>query len=164
MTLTADRVREVLSYDEISGELRWKVSPGNQILDGTLAGKYETNGRLRIKIDGKLYLGHRLAWLHYYGSWPEKFIDHINGNPQDNRISNLRQATNQQNSFNQKRPRNNTTGFKGVNFHKRHSLYQAYIKADGKRIHLGYFEDPKEAHVAYVAAAKKYHGEFSRTN
>jgi len=88
-------------------------------------------------------------------------IDHINGNKLDNRRANLRTATPQQNSYNRKLNKNSTTNYTGVHFYKPLGKYMAYIKADGKRQHLGYFKELQDAYTAYVRASKALHGDFA---
>ena len=90
-----------------------------------------------------------------------KMIDHINVNPLDNRRENLRVCTNQQNLFNKNKYSNNTSGFKGVSFHKNAQKFVASISIDGKLKHLGYFATAAAAHEEYKIAAVKYHGEFA---
>jgi hypothetical protein len=93
---------------------------------------------------------------------PEGFLcDHVSCETLDNRRINLRPATPAQNSRNARLPRNNTSGFKGVNVSR--YRWRAQICVDGKNLELGSFTTATEAHVAYVAAAIKYHGEFART-
>lgn len=94
-------------------------------------------------------LGHQYAWYMYYGSVPNNFIDHINRNPSDNRIENLRIVTPQQNTFN--------TNAKGYYFHKPSQKYLSRIILDGKSIHIGFFENEQDAHEAYLKAKKIYH-------
>lgn len=107
----------------------------------------------------KLQLIHRLIM-----NAPKNMtVDHINGNGLDNRRNNLRLATRKENARNQKLNKKSTTGFKGVSFHKRDKKYTAQIKLD-KLMHLGYFENPIEAAIAYDTAAKKYFGEFANLN
>jgi hypothetical protein len=91
-----------------------------------------------------------------YGSWPEDQIDHINGNGLDNRLENLRAVSNGENLRNQKIPKNNTSGTIGVSFYKRHQKYQASIKINGIRKHLGYFKNKEEAIAARAVANIKY--------
>jgi hypothetical protein len=90
------------------------------------------------------------------------FVDHINGNPLDNRKCNLRICTPMQNCHNQKKRTTNTSGYKGVSPAK-NGRWRATIRGNGERIHLGYFRDPALAHAAYCEASKKYHGEYGRT-
>lgn len=91
-------------------------------------------------------------------------VDHINGNRLDNRRINLRVCTNRQNSANQQTPKHNTSGFKGVTWHKINKNWNAGIKILGKRIHLGVFQDKKSAARAYNKAAKIYFGSFAKLN
>jgi hypothetical protein len=127
-----------------------------------LPGGLTPKGYWKIGVDGHRYHAHCLAWLYMTGEWCELDIDHRNGDRADNRWSNLREATRTQNNGNGKRPRNNSTGFKGVHFFKQTGRYQAGITVDGRRQHLGYFSDPEDAHAAYLNAAEKYFGEFAR--
>lgn len=88
--------------------------------------------------------------------------DHINGNGLDNQRKNLRSCTHSQNRMNVARQVNNTSGYKGVTWFKRDSKWMAYIKVDGKQIHLGLFDTIEEASIAYQTAAMRLHGEFSK--
>jgi hypothetical protein len=97
-------------------------------------------------------------------------VDHINGDALDNQKSNLRICTGSQNKENTRRRTNNQSGYKGVHWHKQpsgHDLskgWRAVIKKNKNTIHLGYFDNPVEAALAYDEAAKKYFGEFAKTN
>lgn len=91
-------------------------------------------------------------------------VDHINGNKLDNRRENLRLCTRAQNRRNNNMQMNNVSGFKGVSWAKRDQKWRAKIRVDGRTIHIGNFEDPKEAARAYDAKARELHGEFARTN
>jgi hypothetical protein len=93
-----------------------------------------------------------------------RYVDHINGNGLDNRRANLREAEHRQNLMNQRRPRHNTSGFKGVTLNKRTGKWEAQILPQGRHIRLGSFEDPEEAARAYDAAALLHFGEFARLN
>lgn len=94
---------------------------------------------------------------------PDGFqVDHIDGNGLNNRRENMREATNAQNAHNSPIQRNNTSGFKGVSWHKRCAKWYARIKANGSCYRLGCFDTPEAAHAAYVAASEKLHGEFAR--
>lgn len=157
----AERVRELLDYNPSTGEFTWKIPHGRSGA-GQLAGSPNGEGYIGIKIDGKLYAAHRLAWLHVTGSFPRHLVDHINGIRTDNRFANLRQATNSQNQANAKRPVTNTSGFKGVSFIKRANKWQASIRFEGRQISLGRHRTPEAAHQAYLDAATRYHGEFAR--
>lgn len=92
----------------------------------------------------------------------DEYVDHEDRDGLNNRRKNLRLCTFSQNLQNQKRYSNNTTGYKGVSFHKIMDKYQAYINVNKKRFYLGYFDTPEEAHEAYCKAAIELHGEFAR--
>jgi hypothetical protein len=116
------------------------------------------NGYWAIRVDDTLYLAHRLAWLYVTGNWPEDQIDHVNGQRNDNRFCNLREATNIQNSHN-RRYAGNKSGFQGVR--RENSKWLAEIKVRYKPIRLGLFDTPEEAYVAYCEAKQLYHS-YSR--
>ena len=112
------------------------------------------NGYCIIRLDDRLYTAHRLAWLYVHGQWPTHQLDHINGNRQDNRLCNLRPATNAENAQNRTR-KSNTSGFPGVR--KTNSKWTAEIKVNYKPIRLGRFDSPEAAYAAYLEAKRKYH-------
>ena len=91
-------------------------------------------------------------------------IDHLDGNPLNNQKNNLRICTHAENMRNSKIPKNNTSGFKGVSFVKKHNRYESSIRINNKKIYIGYYIDPIDAARAYNAAALKYHGEFAHLN
>jgi hypothetical protein len=115
------------------------------------------NGYIRIGINNKLYVAHRLAWLYVHGEFPESEIDHINGDRADNRILNLRKATPAENSQNRARYCSNSSGFMGVYFNKRHKKYCARINHLGKKKHLGLYDTAELAFEAYKEAKRVYH-------
>jgi hypothetical protein len=121
---------------------------------------YDAHGYLKIRIDRRNYLLHRLAWLYVHGCWPVGQIDHRDLNPANNAISNLRDATHAQNKQNSRGLRGD--GLKGVRLS--HGKWQASIRVNGRRLHLGTFSAPESARAAYVAAASKHHGEFARVS
>ncbi len=162
--ITAKRLREVLHYDPKTGVWTRLVSTANRVKVGDTAGNVNTSGYLQVVVDCRFYLAHRLAWFYMTGAWPVDQIDHINGIRDDNRFSNLRQATNSQNKANSKRRSDNKSGYKGVHWDERAGRFKAHFRNDGKVIDLGYFDSPDEAHVAYVNAARKYYGEYARGN
>lgn len=134
---------------------------GNFLRDGKRAGTLNRLGYVQIKMDGRLYLAHRLAWFLHYGYLPAKQIDHVNGNKADNRISNLRLASGSENLRNRGKPCNNTSGYKGVSWIAHYQKWQATIKFDGKNKYLGRFATREEAAEAYSKAALQHHGEFA---
>jgi hypothetical protein len=96
--MTADELKRVLTYEADTGLFRWLVPTNRQVVNGAVAGRKTTTGYWNICINKKRYMAHRLAWLYVYGRWPADQIDHINRNRIDNRIANLREATNSQNN------------------------------------------------------------------
>ena len=158
--LTANRTRALLAYDPTTGVFTWRDRRGRGAA-GTTAGYVNKHGYRRIGIDGRTYAAHHIAWVHTYGSWPQ-LLDHRNGISDDDRIANLRRATTSQNAANQKRRRDNTSGFKGVSWHKAKGRWCARIGFRGQRKTIGYFDNPLVAHAAYAKAATETFGEFVR--
>ena len=113
-----------------------------------------------ITINDKAYPAHKLAWLYMTGEYPDCFIDHINRDSTDNRFSNLRKASYAENNRNKSMSRNNTSGYKGVNWHKHKNKWRAEIRVNKTAITLGYFDNALDAHYAYIQASEKYHKQF----
>lgn len=162
MTLTLARLRELLEYEPEMGVFRWKVTKCWRSPAGSEAGTINNHGRRAIMVDQKLYTAHRLAWFYIHGEWPEQEIDHINCDPADNRLCNLRLATSSQNKCNSRRPINNKSGFKGVYYNRRLGRFGAQIAINKKHKWLGLFDTAEAAHAAYCQAASNLHGEFAR--
>jgi hypothetical protein len=157
--ITQQKLKEILEYDAELGIFRWKVRRGGRAAAGDIAGTLNRYGYLDIQIDNKKYKSHRLAWLFVYGVMPHEMIDHINAVKTDNRLKNLRLATNSQNQQNQRNPQiNNTSGYLGVSFHKSNNCFVAHIKIDGKSKHLGCFNTAELAYEAYLLAKRQAHG------
>lgn len=161
--ITAERLRELLHYDPVTGEFRWLVSRGG-IRAGSFAGCTTKVGYRLISIDGRCYRGHRLAWLYMTGEWPADEVDHVNLVRDDDRWENLREATHEENLRNYPRPRHNTSGVKGVYWNKKNRKWKAQIRVNRSRIYLGLFDSLDEAAAAYAAASAQHHGEFGRTD
>ena len=129
-------------------------------VSGELKGVYgkvirtKINGRIvcHLYVDKKQYKvkSHRLAWYLHYGHLPINFIDHIDGNPSNNKIENLRDVTAQQNQWNH-------TKAKGYCWNKSANKFCAYIKINGKMKHLGLFHTEQQARNAYLKAKETYH-------
>ena len=154
--MTQEELKQILDYDPDTGLFRWKIKPCKNVDIGDIAGT-NRDGYIVIGVNRKQYRAHRLAWLYMTGSWPLNQIDHINRIKNDNRISNLREATQQKNNFNLGGAKNNTSGYKGVTWYEPSKKWKAQIGVNGKNIHLGYFIDPLEASEAYQKAKEKYH-------
>lgn len=159
--LTQERLKELLDYDPETGEFIRRISR-HKHRAGEVAGYVDSGGYIQIKIDGCAYLAHRLAWFYVYGEWPQHQIDHRDTDRANNRIDNFRPATNRQNAANQNRPRNNTSGQKGVFWHKKNQKWVAKITVNYKQMHLCSSDSYEECCAAYVAAAERYFGEFAR--
>lgn len=161
---TKNDVDKFLKYDPSTGIITWRIyRPGRFcIKEGSTAGTVRTEvGYIYIGVLGHRCLAHRLAWLMYYGKWPEKDIDHINGERTDNRITNLRLAEKWQNLANCKIRRHNVCGFKGV--FKQGERWVARLIKHRTKYYLGTFNSPEEAHAAYCRAAEYHFGEFARS-
>ena len=169
--LTAKYVCSLLSYNMDNGLFIWKERPGknqwNSAHSGRVAGSNSCRDKIEsgytvITIDGCPYQAHRLAWLLKYGEWPTKDIDHKDRDGTNSRIENLRLATRSENRSNQKKPKNNTSGFKGVTWHKSARKWQAAIVTDGKFKYLGIYDSAEDAHAEYCREAIRRRGEFAR--
>lgn len=168
-----DRDREALvCRTEVASKLYYDPDKGIFIhrsgkLKGLQAGCLNQRGRRRIQVAGFKFLTSRLAWLLYYGEWPESTVDHINGDVADDRIVNLRLASESEQQWNRGIGKNNTSGVKGVSFNKRRARanlgpWESYITVYYKRVHLGFFTDREDAVEARLKAELVYHGEFAR--
>jgi len=158
------RLHELLTYNGETGVFTWKKRTSNAARLGGVAGSL-SHGYREIGIDGERYRAHRLVWLLTHGRWPTAFIDHINGDRDDNRLCNLREASSMENSRNMRRHRDNRAGFKGATYcPKRYHLpWQSRICVKGKTRPLGWYATAEEAHQAYLKAAREVFGEFART-
>jgi hypothetical protein len=156
--LTQTRLQELLHYNPDLGEFRWKVDRTRTVRAGQVAGYFDLLGYSRIMIEYSSYYAHRLAWLYVHGNWPAEEIDHINRVRGDNRLANLREATSSQN--NHIKSINRRVLFKGVS--SSGSRFCAAIGVGGRRIHLGTFDTPNEAHAAYCKAATEHFGDFAQ--
>lgn len=154
-------VKDFFNYNPVTGEITWSecVDPswykvlgrwenfmyekaGNPVEFSTIRGKH-----LQVCIIGFRVQAHIIAWVSYYGMFPENQLDHIDGNPQNNAIGNLREVTNTINCRNRSKGVNNTSGYTGVYWRKREGKYQSQIKVDGKYKSLGYYETAEEANI-----------------
>jgi hypothetical protein len=159
--LTQERLHELLDYDSETGEFRWRDNSKPRA--GRIAGFQQRSVSWCINIDGRRYQAHQLAWLYVKGEWGRPVIDHRDGNPLNNRWSNLRLSTYSDNAANRRRMRSNTSGYKGVGFDRRTGKWRALISKDGRLYCLGRYATAEEAHEVYVAKARELFGEFART-
>jgi hypothetical protein len=159
LTLTHERLVEVLHYDRHTGSFTWSQDGrGRFKRAGAAAGRINpTWGRRCIGIDGREYLAARLAWLYVHGRWPEHEIDHINGDRLDDRIENLRDVTRTVNQQNIRRARAGTrSGVLGV-FQNTSGIISSAVQVAGRSHYLGSFETAEQAHAAYVSAKRELH-------
>lgn len=157
--LKVDRLKEVLRYEPETGLFFWVKTLSPKAVSGSVAGAIRKRGYRIITIDKEQHRASRLAWLYTFGALPEKYIDHINRNKADDRISNLRLAEPFENSSNVAVTVRSKSGLKGVC--RTPWGWQASIRHKGKLHHLGSFRSSETAAKAYEIAAKKLHGEFA---
>ena len=156
--VTQQEVQELFDYK--NGTLYWK-NPWFKTRKDKPAGTRLNTGYRSICINYNKYLEHRLIYLYHHGVLP-KYIDHVDGNPANNSIENLRECSSMQNHFNEKKPKNNTSGIKGVSFHKTTQKWRANVFLGYKQYYLGLFNDIQDAEKACVEFRNKHHGEFAR--
>ena len=141
LQLTQNRLKELIDYNPDTGIFIWKPRPyytRNGV--GRIAGSLHSAGYITLFIDREQYFAHRLAWLYYYGEFPSSNIDHINRIKNDNRIVNLRLANQSQNLMNIVKHKDNTSGYKGVYWHKKAKKWAVECYIQGKKNYLGLFE------------------------
>jgi hypothetical protein len=143
--ITQSRLKEILHYDQDTGIFTWKVNKARTARSGGIAGTPNTFGHITICVDKNRIVAHRLAWLYVFGEFPISSLDHINRNPADNRIENLRIVSQSENNLNQGRRKDNTSGHRGIRWNYRYGKYVSRIKKDGKEYHLGLFENLQDA-------------------
>lgn len=158
--ISHDRLLHLLDYNPHSGFFTWKNPTARRVKIGGRAGSMVRAGYIQIKIDGRFYYAHRLAWFYVRRGWPVKWIDHENLDKSDNRFVNLRESTISQNAANSKAHRDSNSKMKGVS--KKRGKWQARIKCQGVQHRLGVYETPEAASAAYMAAASLLFGEFAR--
>lgn len=157
-TLTQAELKDILSFDPETGIFTWVNSRGGRV-KGSVAGCHRNTKKpdVVIKLKKVMFLAHRLAWLYVHGVFPEGVIDHINGNPADNRIRNLRDVSQRVNSENRKSAQvNNRLGVLGVSTLKSGAI-RATLTVNRKQVNLGQFPDVESAHRAYLEAKRALH-------
>lgn len=150
-----------LVYDPFTGVLRWRTSNGRRAIAGKETGCRRPNGYVFVTLDGHDYAAHRIAWALFYGEDPLDELDHENLDRSDNRIGNLRKGKSwQQHCYNRKVRADSSSGIKGV--YAVRGRWRATITENGKRRHLGYFDNKEDAADAYRVVAIRLHGQFYR--
>jgi hypothetical protein len=156
-----DQFNECLSLDAETGRIFWKKKIAKKVVVGEEAGTKRKDGYKRVNLFGQPYLVHRVVFSMRYGYCKDE-LDHINGDPSDNRLENIRAVTRSQQNMNRGINSNNTSGYKGVYWFKPTSCWQVRIKVEGKYISLGYFKDIEKAAEAYKIGAEQHHKEYRR--
>lgn len=159
-TLPIELLFHCFNYDKDTGEFIWNTPKSNNTKKGSIAGSLDKDGYIILKINRKQYKAHRVAWAMHYGEWPDKIIDHINKDKKDNRIENLRLATDSQSRQNQKIRSDSIAQSRCVYYSVHFRKWVAYTSHLGKRKHIGYFLTKSAAENAYRKTAKQIHGEF----
>jgi hypothetical protein len=152
-TLTREYLHELFEYKD--GEL-FLVKNGKKA--GTLNNQ---SNRYQVQINRKFYKLHRIIFMMFYGYMPKE-IDHIDGNPSNNKVNNLRQATSSQNNYNKKMPKTNTSGIKGVSWDKNRNKWHVQVISEKKVVFQKRFDDIELAEFVAIEARNKYHGKFAR--
>jgi hypothetical protein len=156
--LTADRLRAILDYNPDTGVLTYKQCQRKSSVGKPIPTRSDKDGYMLARIEGNSIRAHRICWVMYHGQLPANQIDHINGNPADNRICNLREATSQQNSHNKHRAnKNSSSGVQGVQWDESRNKWRAWIGVDRKNVFLGRFDSLQEATEARNKAKKELH-------
>lgn len=157
-------LKENIGYDPDTGKFKWLKRRIGVQFDKEPGTVNKVDGYRVIWADSKHVKAHKVAWFLHYDEWPTLEIDHINRDPLDNRIANLRLATRQQNGWNRKGGKGNFHNFQGMSYEKNRKKWLARIRVNGVLKNLGRYDDIVEAAKAYDKAARKYFGEFACLN
>ena len=157
--ITQAEVKEIFDYSD-DGEFIWKANRAN-VKAGDVAGYRRKDGYKVLCIHYKKWLLHRLVYLWHKGVLPD-YLDHIDGNPRNNRIENLRECSLSQNQQNRRMGRDNSSGIKGVSWHKYSQKWRATIRYNKEQVHLGFFDDINKASEVIKEYRAKMHGEFCK--
>jgi hypothetical protein len=157
--ISQERLHELFDYKD--GQLIWKMSRGGSAKKGSVAGHKIKLQYIQVVVDRKTYYLHRLIFVYHHGYCPH-IVDHIDADQTNNRIENLREATQQQNCFNSKINKNTSTGMKNVNWNTEANKYRVELSVNGKNKFIGYYVDPELAELVAIEARDKYHGRFAR--
>lgn len=160
--LTQYELKNILEYSQDSGVFLWRKRLSDRIKLGQIAGsfKYSKGRPLRIiiRINKVDYQAHHLAWLYVYGCLPKQSIDHIDGNPFNNSILNLRLCNAALNNQNRHSSQSNSKSkVLGVSWHKKAKKWVSYVRKNYKTTYLGLFESQEEARLAYLKAKRELH-------
>lgn len=150
-------IKKLMEYRD--GKLYWTVSRG-RVAKGYEVGTKNTSGYWQTQINGERMYVHRIVFFLHHGFWPKQ-IDHIDGNKDNNAIENLREASLSQNQHNTRLPKNNTSGAKGVGWHKQRGKWYARVKLGDRQISAGLYSNKEDAVKAAQELRTKLHKEFT---
>ena len=153
-----DKLKNAFKYE--NGNLYWKIKSAPRILIGDKAGYLTKRGYIQIRLDEEFYQAHRIIFAMHHGFMPE-FIDHIDGNPSNNLIENLRECNLSQNQYNSKLRTDNKSGIKGICWNKKADKWQVLLQIKGKNKYFGLYKDIDYAKFVLNAMRYKYHKEFA---
>lgn len=151
---------EVFDYNPFTGILTWRVSTGPRAVVGEEAGYVDVNYR-KVEVFGQRYLVHRIIWCMVHGVWPDFFIDHENLNKYDNRLSNLRPASRGENNHNRGLLVNNTSGVKGVSWHRQKQQWYARVAYKKVTVFAKMFDLLQDAENAVRFVRQQIHKEYA---
>ena len=155
-------IGDYIHYAPDTGDLTWLVDRGGTTKAGTQAGCTFPRGYIRVNFNNKSYSAHRIAFFLHTGIQPVLDIDHIDGNPANNRANNLREASRSCNLANKPCQKRTASGVKGAYYDKSRNLWLSAITVNGKQRNLGRFSTPEQANAAYMVAAMAHFGDFAR--
>jgi hypothetical protein len=158
---TIEELREYLEYEPETGVLRWRKPKASNTRPGDIITGKGAQGYLRVRFNGHLFYAHRVAFALMHGRWPHPCCDHINGNRTDNRAANLRECNYSGNVQNTRKPHNNTSGVKGVCYHKPSDGWIVNIQCN-RVMHSKYFKRFDDAAAHAKQLREELHGEFAR--
>lgn len=158
--LTQAQVRKVFDYHPEQGVLTWRISLNSRASKGARAGTLGKDGYLVVRLFKCGWLVHRIVFLYMTGSFPKGEVDHINNNVADNRWSNLRVANRNQNAFNMRLGKRNTSGVKGVTLMPS-GKWRGSVKLNGKAHYAGFFDTLEDAAQAVRLLREELHREFA---
>lgn len=161
MKISHERLKEMLVYDPETGIFTWRIRVSYSVLAGMVAGFVHPSGYRVIRIQRRTYKASRLAWFYVNGAWPNPSVDHRNRIKLDDRIGNLREATQAQQSSNIGVSKRNKCGIKGVFWLACDRVWIAAIQRNKIKRRLGRFQTKEEAAAAYRAAVAEADGEFA---
>lgn len=157
-------ISKFIEYKKETGEFIWVAPTSNRVRVGDVAGNNHDKSYTTIYLNKKMYYAHELVWLFETGEMPVGIIDHINLNKKDNRFENLRLCNKSENGCNRGLNKNNTSGEKGVTWHKRARKWCAEVWKDGVKHYLGLFDSYDSAVFAVRAKRVELHGVFAKFN